>query len=418
MRDSFFGLHTKPTIRPALVPIRNWPLKLVTLYFEHANPQIPVLHKTDFMAMFEQAYATEGRVRGPKELYMLNMVFAIGGGIIMVRWPRATTRKERPRPAKTSRRNTMRVPLSTSRPVSGNSGGLEELQAVLLLANFALLRPVPTRALVSSSVTSFTSLPRSLTHSRYIIGVAVRLAVTWVCIMKTVKTSNPDSVKRRQSPSESQERERGRRQYTRDLRRRLWWCTYSFDRLVSVCVGRPFGVSDQVITTEFPCLLDDQDITPSGFARNPEDWEFPSYKIVAYHYFQLRLLQSDILQVLQYQQAQAAKANSPAQKTENMHSDLPSPFLARFDNFREWRIDIDRRLYEWMSKIPTKEATGVAFSTEFLELNYWQAIIMLYRQSLSVPAVFEGEYNTSKEVDSPPSTQASYARTKTASISR
>ncbi len=202
-------------------------------------------------------------------------------------------------------------------------------------------------------------------------------------------------------PSESQERERGRRQYTRDLRRRLWWCTYSFDRLVSVCVGRPFGVSDQVITTEFPCLLDDQDITPSGFARNPEDWEFPSYKIVAYHYFQLRLLQSDILQVLQYQQAQAAKANSPAQKTENMHSDLPSPFLARFDNFREWRIDIDRRLYEWMSKIPTKEATGVAFSTEFLELNYWQAIIMLYRQSLSVPAVFEGEYNTSKEVDSP-----------------
>jgi hypothetical protein len=45
--------------------------------------------------------------------------------------------------------------------------------------------------------------------------------------------------------------------------------------------------------------------------------------------------------------------------------------------------------------------TGVAFSTEFLELNYWQAIVMLYRQSLSVPAMFEGEYNTSTEVDSP-----------------
>jgi hypothetical protein len=64
-------------------------------------------------------------------------------------------------------------------------------------------------------------------------------------------------------------------------------------------------------------------------------------------------------------------------------------------------MDIDRRLWEWKNSAPTKRETGVGFSVEFLELNYWQCVIMLYRQSLSVPPAFEGEYNTSDEVQSP-----------------
>lgn len=127
----------------------------------------------------------------------------------------------------------------------------------------------------------------------------------------------------------------------------------------------------------------------------------PTYKLVAHHYFRLRLLQSEILQVLQFQQAEIARAGGQNERNPYMHKHLPSPFLSRYDSFRSWRIDIDKRLYEWKNSAPTKMETGVAFSTEFLDLNYWQAIVMLYRQSLSVPAMFEGEYNTSKEVDSP-----------------
>jgi hypothetical protein len=189
------------------------------------------------------------------------------------------------------------------------------------------------------------------------------------------------------------------------MRRRLWWCTYSLDRLVSTCVGRPFGVSDQVITTEFPSLLDDDYITPTGLLDPPSDQLQPSYKHVAHHYFRLRLLQSEILQVLQYNQAQIAKAGVQG-KFPDMHIHLPSPFLVQFDSFRSWRIDIDRRLYQWKTSAPSRQETGVMFSTEFLELNYWQAIIMLYRQSLSVPAMFEGEYNSSNEVNSPTAFQA------------
>lgn len=195
-------------------------------------------------------------------------------------------------------------------------------------------------------------------------------------------------------------RERGRREYIRDLRRRLWWCTYAFDRIVSTCVGRPFGVSDQVITTEFPSMLEDQYITPAGFISPPVEGE-PTYKVVAKHYLRLRLLQSEILQVLQYQQAEVARHNGQNVRNEYMHTQLPSPFLSRFDSFRSWRKNIDERLYKWKRSAPSKQDSGVAFSPEFLELNYWQAIVMLYRQSLSVPAMFESEYHTSKEVNSP-----------------
>ncbi|KAI1505290.1 fungal-specific transcription factor domain-containing protein [Biscogniauxia marginata] len=390
MRDSFFGLHTRPTISPAEFPDKNLAEKLVRLYFEHANPQIPVLHRGDFMQMFELAYADEGRIRGPKELYVLNMVFAIGGGIIMDAQTAASkTSGEIKKQAQPEEYHASAI-IHLEACLSNSGGGLEELQAVLLLANFALLRPVPPGLW-------------------YIVGVAMRLAVDLGLHYEdgkdiefdlgdpmNITKADPNGDKSR----EAHARERGRREYVRDLRRRLWWCTYSLDRLVSVCVGRPFGVSDQVITTEFPSMLDDRYITHAGFSR-PAPEGGPTYKVVAKHYWRLRLLQSEILQVLQYQQAQIARYNGQNMQNEYMHTHLPSPFLQKFDSFRSWRRNIDQRLYDWKNSAPTKLDSGVAFSPEFLELNYWQTIIMLYRQSLSVPAMFEGEYHTSKEVNSP-----------------
>ncbi|KAK1831365.1 positive regulator of purine utilization [Podospora conica] len=379
MRDSFFGLHTKPAIHPVPFPDRAVAQKLVTLYFEYANPQLPILHKGEFMAMLELAYAEgAGRVRGPRELYMINMVCAIGGGIILGEGGKSDDGVKQAQPEEYHASAIVHL-----ESCLGISGGLEELQAVLLLANFALLRPVPPGLW-------------------YIIGVAMRLAVDLGLHYedgKDVETGLGDPGTQQ---AEVQARERGRREWVRDLRRRLWWCTYSLDRLVSVCVGRPFGISDQVITTEFPSLLEDKHISMDGGLREPQsDVLRPTYKLVAHHYFRLRLLQSEILQVLQFQQAQNARAGGLNQANPHMHTSLPSPFLLQFDSFRSWRIDIDRRLYEWKNSAPRKVDTGVAFSTEFFDLNYWQAVIMLYRQSLSVPAMFEGEYHTSNEVNSP-----------------
>lgn len=409
MRDSFFGLQTKPAIKPAVFPDKDIGRRLVELYFEHSNPQIPILHRGEFIALFDKVYATEEKKRTPRELYMLNIVFATGAGVILeasdknndgeaeVDHKSGPSRKRQKLSSEQSRPEEYHASaivhlesfLGSSSTVSeGIGSGLEELQAVLLLAGFALLRPVAPGLW-------------------YIVGVAVRLAVDLGLHNEDPEaaTENNDM----QPPNEmtqSGREEYGRRQYIRDFRRRLWWCVYSFDRLVSTCVGRPFGITDQVITTEFPTLLDDKYITPNGFLAPPQSeyGSIPSYKHVSYHYFRLRLLQSEVLQVLQHRQTQQFRERGTVNSANRwMHTGLPSPYLTRFSGFREWRGDIDRRLYEWIESSPTQTMTGVAFSPLFLELNYWLTVTMLYRQSLSVPPSLAGELDatTGDDVTSP-----------------
>jgi len=407
MRDSFFGLQTKPAIKPATFPDKDIGRRLMELYFEHSNPQIPILHRGEFMALFEKVYATDEKKRTPRELYMLNIVFATGAGVILEASDKNGDAENAADSKAGHSRKRQKLSHEQSRPeeyhasaivhlesflgssssgTEGIGGGLEELQAVLLLAGFALLRPVAPGLW-------------------YIVGVAVRLAVDLGLHNEDPEASTEASAEQTEMTNAARE-EYGRRQYIRDFRRRLWWCVYSFDRLVSTCVGRPFGITDQVITTEFPTLLDDKYITPSGFLNPPQNeyGSIPSYKHVSYHYFRLRLLQSEVLQVLQHRQTQQFRERGTVNGANRwMHTDLPSPFLSRYSSFREWRGDIDRRLYEWIESSPTQTMTGVAFSPLFLELNYWLTVTMLYRQSLSVPPSLAGELDaaTGDDVTSP-----------------
>lgn len=407
MRDSFFGLHSKPTIKAAPFPDMHLGRKLVDLYFEHTNPQIPILHRGEFMALFDRVYSKPPIERTSRELYLMNIVFAIGSGIILDSSGTETdtyngteeNMEESPRSKRTKLSGSQQCQpeeyhssaivhlesfLSTSAASEGHGGGLEELQAVLLLAGLALLRPVAPGLW-------------------YIVGVALRLSVD---LGLHVEDSDPDldalDIKMEAGTAGKASR-LGRRQWTRDLRRRLWWSVYSLDRLVSVCVGRPFGITDQVITTEFPSLLDDRDVKTSGFLKPSLEYSPPTSKLVTHHYFRLRLLQSEILQVLQYRQAQQARLMGANSGNQFMHTSLPSPFLQHFNSFRDWRVDVDRRLREWKAEAPTQADTGVGFNPLFFDLNYWLGVIMLYRQSLSVPAPLAEELSasTGEDVESP-----------------
>ncbi|KAI9932167.1 Fungal specific transcription factor [Aspergillus wentii] len=410
MRDSFFGLQTRPTMKCAAFPDRDLAEKLVNLYFEHANPQMPILHRGDFMELLDRTYSVEEKNRSSRSLYTLNIVFAIGAGIIFEDKSPSGEEDKDGRARSPSSSTSKRPKLSghqyqpeeyhasaiihlesflVSSSASDGFGGLEELQAVLLLASFALLRPVAPGLW-------------------YIVGVAIRLAVdlglhyedgTGVDYVGEEGVDRPPLRGDNKPQPRIDTRERGRREWVRDLRRRLWWCVYSFDRLVGCCVGRPFGISDQAISTEFPSIFEDKYITKSGLVVPPEG--APSYKHAALHYFKLRVLQSEIQDVLQYQQARFARQRIPYTSNVFTRSDLPSPFLQGFDSFRSWRKDIHRRLTEWQECAPTTQDTGVRFPTEFLELNYWQAIIMLYQQSLTVPAELAGELDPAEDVSSP-----------------
>ncbi|KAJ5161925.1 hypothetical protein N7492_007317 [Penicillium capsulatum] len=398
MRDSFFGLQTRPMMKRAAFPDRELAERLVDLYFEHANPQMPILHRGDFMELLDRTYLLEEKDRSPRALYILNIVFAIGAGIIFEDKPQSSDDESHPGRGRASS-TTKRPRLSSYQyqpeeyhasaivhlesflgsSSSEGFGGLEELQAVLLLASFALLRPVAPGLW-------------------YIVGVATRLAVDLGLHYEDGVGLDSGSKNGNQVQPRIDARERGRREWIRDMRRRLWWCVYSFDRLVATCVGRPFGISDQAISTEFPSMMDDKYITKSGLLTPPDG--APTYKHVAFHYFKLRLLQSEIHDVLQYQQARAIRRRTDSTAIFP-HAELTSPFLQGFESFRAWRHDVHRRLVEWHETAPTRPDTGVRFSIELLELNYWQAIILLYQQSLTVPAELAGELTPADDVSSP-----------------
>lgn len=398
MRDTYFGLQTKPTFKEAPFPDRPLADKLVNLYFEYANPQIPILHRGEFVELLDHAYAVEPAARTSRELYLLNVVFAIGAGVIwgssdqqpaevlhrresITKRPRLASQQAQPEEYHASAIVHLGALLSSSSLTENaerSGGDLEELQAVLLLAAFALLRPVAPGLW-------------------YIVGVAMRLAVDFGLHYEDGAEIEDTT----QKSDERLQREAGRKQWTRDFRRRLWWCTYALDRLVSTCVGRPFGITDQVVTTAFPSSLDDRFITRTGGLLVPDSVDEPSYKRVAHHYLKLRLLQSEILQVLQYQQAQQVRYKRRSFQNEPVDTNILSPYLAQHTSFRSWRQNIDQRLYEWKESAPSQLSTGVSFDRKFLELNYWQAVIMLYRQSLAVPAAFANEMSPAEGVTSP-----------------
>lgn len=392
MRDAVFRINSKTNITPANFPEFKRGKELVDLYFDHANPQLPILHRVEFTHMFEQCYDETAERRTDKELYLLNMVFAIGAGIITK--PQEATASDDPdqhgqHASKTKRARkqsrlyqpeqyqaaAIQYDPDVLRASESSGKGLEELQAVLLLASFALLRPVAPGLW-------------------YIVGYAVRLALDLglhheTDMDPTAANINPSHLP--EFPAKADDPEfpspPDHPQWTRDMKRRLWWTVYSLDRLASTVVGRPFSVSDQVINTEFPSLLDDKYITRGGF-RPPADLEdISSYKLIARHYFRLRLLQSEIVSVLQYQSAQQTSYRVSG-GDPYMHRDLPSSFLHRFDTFQEWRTDVHNRLGQWRSEAPTTAQSGVRFNVLFLELNYWHAQILLYRQSVSTPAHF------------------------------
>ena len=395
--DSFFGLYSASTAPPAPFPDRELATRLANLYFEHANPQMPILHRGQYQALFERCFAMDPKQRSPRELFFLNIVFAIGSGIIMDSSDskdddaKGLDTKDGPRRKKQKLSHEQHQPeeyhsaavehlgefAASPLAIEATGHGLEELQAVLLLAGFALLRPTAPGLW-------------------YIVGVASRLAIDLGLHLEDAS----DNEAKMASKADV-----GRRQWTRDMRRRLWFCTYSFDRLVSSCVGRPVSVSDAVVTAEFPSLLDDRDITPEGFAEHASSGpsDAPTYKYVSHHYFRLRLLQGEILQVLQHRQARIAFALGRSHDNPYILKNLQSPFLANYPTFRDWRIDVDRRLWEWKGSAPSKAQIGVDFQPLFLEMNYWQTVVMLYRHTLSAPAQLADELDasTGEEATSP-----------------
>ena len=79
---------------------------------------------------------------------------------------------------------------------------------------------------------------------------------------------------------------------TLDLRRRIFWSAYGFDRSICSALQRPLSIPDQTIDAHFPSILDDRHIHPGGI-----DASGIETKMHMMRWIQFRQLQSAMIEV-------------------------------------------------------------------------------------------------------------------------
>jgi cell division septum initiation protein DivIVA len=303
----------------ASLPPRPVADHLVDVYFQYRTPHLPILDRSQVGKAIDSAYRSLGRsqesVEVPKrDMFMAYMVFAIA--LVDVQH----TSGGRPGQSEGCFRSALGW---VEKILTYSKSDLETLRIVLLLAQFVALSP--SRG--------------SLWH---LTGFALRLCIDvglhWENELQCLNM-DPDVL---------------------DDRRRLWHCTYHFDRLLCITLGRPFGILDESTRVQIPNPWTG---SRQGLGRQqPSDFDIHTQR-AHNHLFTLARLESEIKHV-QHSQVWALKLAYPR------------------PNWTAWLQDIQPRLQEWYATVPepSKAHPSSIFAFQaYWEVIYYNAILLLYR---------------------------------------
>lgn len=354
------------SVRPAILPPKATAQDFVRIYFAQSNSQLPILHRERFLRhVFEPVYGAwdtraslalkytainvaacgeripeeetwfyqykqqmserlrlehdtstiSEQIEAPPEfhrpLFFLNVVFAIASSAYHLQYL-ATISEQ----FKQTALKYVDLTYHTEDP-------LEQLEAVLLLAVYLVMRP-------------------SVPGVWYVLGTALRICVDLGLHAETQRTKYLA--------------------FTRDRRRRLFWCLYLLDRQVCFYLGRPVGIPDDAITARLPSALDDAFIVEDS----PLEMDYsdalddaatmPSYKSVALSIIEIRQLQGEVQRILY----------------EN------GPLPRAFETVGQWRAHMHGELERWRNATPkTTRAMNCDFHVEFFALNYNHTLLAL-----------------------------------------
>jgi hypothetical protein len=310
----------------ASLPPRHAADHLVDVYFQYRTPHLPIVDRQQVDEALESAYSWIGDHRPPgpaveHHIFTTYMILAIA----LCDLPNPNNPSSRGRPSQ-SEGCFLSAVAWIEKIITYSKSDIETLRSILLLAQFIALNP--SRG--------------SLWH---LTGTALRLCVDIGLHWETEKqTLNMD-------PELLHER------------RRLWYSTYQFDRVLCVTLDRPFGITDE--STRVPL--------PSPWARSRRLGRQPNEYDVHHqrahnHIFGMSMLESEIKHV--------------------QHNQLWTPKLANpKTNYPAWILDIQPRLQEWYDTIPQPSKAHPL--SIFAQQAYWDsiynnAILLLYRPNYAV----------------------------------
>ncbi|KAL1621060.1 hypothetical protein SLS56_009365 [Neofusicoccum ribis] len=316
-------LETSALQYPSSLPSKDQAFRLADYYWSHSHTLYPFMRKVWFMERLKLMYSdkTHGLENSAYWLYTMWMVFAIGS----TTWSSIVPDGSESESAQFFNNAMVYFYGALS------SGNMSALDALLLQVSYSFFNRVGS-------------------NTWYLVGSATRLAVGM-----GLHTAPNDVT--RQLPLDVQE-----------YRKRLFWCLYMMDRVVSISLGRPFGIRDDDIEIGPFAEVDDENILPDRILPQPP--LKASEMAVPLHILALRKIAGEVFEQVYSNKTRHLPPSDRDEILRGLHAKLV-----------EWRRTMPFPLPQ--ARILQVPHT----STAWYDLNYYTHLIMLYRPSPLCPVL-------------------------------
>ncbi|KAF4466694.1 Positive regulator of purine utilization [Fusarium albosuccineum] len=317
-RDTPFPTKLVEAIQgPLPLPSREMAKQLCDAYFDAIHLQYPILHQPTFIKMLDQQYEQDDT--DPVAGFQIFMVLAIGATVLSGRL-RAHI------PAESYCLSALQYLEDLNLENS-----LQGVQCLLLLLIFTI-------------------------HSPF-----VRLNVWYLnyhCIAALLDLGLQRNISINSGISLLEQ----------EMRARIFWVIFSFDRIIATMMGRPIGLRDEACELRMPQGLNDDELTDlnqrhmtvvSGASK---DMDF------AMHLFRAAKLNSEIKYV----------ANS-------INRDSPRYAYPPVMDIRDWQTSMLHSLDEWANQIPQSDGSSGVFLRTTCQIRYHGLRMLLLRPSPAIP---------------------------------
>ncbi|EMT64325.1 Positive regulator of purine utilization [Fusarium odoratissimum] len=299
---------------PLPLPPRDTAMQLCEAYFSAINLQYPILHQHRFYDYLDMAYDDESQ--DPAAHFQVFMVLAIGSAVLSAR-----TRARIPAESYCLSALQYLDELNVENSLKG-------IQCLVLLLIFTIHSP------------------------------CVRLNVWYLnyhCIAALVDQGLQRNIS--MGPEYSL--------FNQEMRARIFWVIYSFDRIIATMMGRPIGLRDEGCELRMPLGLSDERLVSQ---RQHQITEPSSDMSFAVHLFEAAKLNSEIKYIAQ-----------------SIIRDTPRYAYPRVTNINDWQNAMLQRLDEWSDKIPGLGDPDMLYLRTTCQLRYHGLRMLLLRPSPAIP---------------------------------
>ncbi|KXG50587.1 Transcription factor [Penicillium griseofulvum] len=150
-----------------------------------------------------------------------------------------------------------------------------------------------------------------------------------------------------------------------EMRTRIFWAVYSFDRTLGTMMGRPIGVRDEACELRLPSDVSDDHLSESNYTETSGN-PIPSHMTFSIHLFKLARINSEIKYVMHSICRDPPRYAQPP---------VPDIYL--------WQKEMIERLQTWLADIP-RGAEGDTIM-KICETKYHEMMILLLRPSPGIP---------------------------------